>query len=210
MQTRHKVSLKIVQFALKVVLFLSGVRLRVFGLEKIPRDRAVLYVANHSGFFDTVAAYSVVPNLTGFVSKVEMEHIPFLSTWMRFVNCLFMDRVNLRAALKTILEGVKRIQNGISMFIFPEGTRTLDGTLSPFKEGSLKMASKAQAPIQPVAMFGTAAILEDQFPKIRKGTVTVVFGDPIYTDIMSKAEQKHLGAYTQNVIQKMLDEGPDL
>ena len=210
MHTRHVCSLKIVQIAFKIVLFLSGVKLVVKGLENVPKDQAVLYVGNHRGFFDIVTSYTLVPNLTGFVSKKEVKKVPFLNIWMMLVNCLFIDRDNVREAMKTILEGIKRLKNGISIFIFPEGTRSIDGTMAPFKEGSLKMATKAGVPIQPVAFFGTSAILEDHFPRIRKGTVTVQFAKPVYHEQLEKDDQKHVGAYTQKIIQKMLDDGPSV
>ena len=202
---RNKSSLAIIQWAFRVVLFLSGTKLTVIGKENIP-DEPVLYVGNHRSFYDIVIGYSLVPNLTGFIAKKEMEKIPLLSHWMRLVNCLFLDRNNIKEGLKTILEGIEKVKQGISIWIFPEGTRNTGSELElmPFKEGSLKIAEKSGCPIIPVAMKGTADIFENQFPKIRKRHVTVTFGEPIKIKKLEKEQKKFLGAYTQSIIEEML------
>ncbi len=202
-----KLALKIVQCGFRIILFLSGVKITVKGRENIPTDTAVLYVGNHRSYFDIVIGYTLVPNLTGFVAKKEMTHIPFLSQWMRSVNCLFLDRDNIKEGLKTILQGIEYIKSGISIWIFPEGTRNKNfncAELNTFKEGSLKMAEKAKVPIVPVAIRGTDDIFEKHFPSIKKGNVTIEFGKPIYIDQLAKEEKKFLGAYTQHTISAML------
>lgn len=204
---RHKISLAIVQWAFKVVLFISGTKLTVEGIENIPEDKAVLYVGNHRSYFDIVVLYTLVPNLTGFVAKKEMEKIPFLSVWMTLVNCLFLDRQDVREGLKTILKGVEYIKSGISICIFPEGTRNKgsERDLMPFKEGSLKMAEKTGCPIIPLAMKNTAAIFEEHFPRVKRTHVHIEFAKPIYPDKLEKEEKKFLGAYTRDIIIGMLE-----
>ena len=96
-------SLAIIQGVFRLILRMSGVKITVKGKENIPTDRAVLYVGNHRSYFDILVGYVTVPSLTGFVAKKEMEKIPLLSTWMRLVNCLFLDRENLKEGLKTCL-----------------------------------------------------------------------------------------------------------
>lgn len=142
--------LRMVQAAFKLILKVTGARITVVGEEHVPKDRAVLYVGNHRSFFDILLTYSRTPGLTGFVAKKEMEKIPLLSTWMKRLHCLFLDRDNIREGLKTILEGIELIKSGVSICIFPEGTRNKTGELLlPFKEGSLKMAEKRAAPLFP-------------------------------------------------------------
>lgn len=199
--------LRMVQWAFKVVLFLSGTRLTVIGEENVPSDRAVLYVGNHRSFFDTVITYARCPGLTGYVAKRSIKNVPVLSIWMKRLYCLFLDRDNIKEGLKTILTGIEQIKNGISMCIFPEGTRgtspdELD--MLPFKEGSLKMAEKTGCPIIPMALTGTADIFENHLPWIRSADVTLQYGKPIYPKELSKEEQKKLGYYTQQKILDML------
>ena len=113
-------SLRIVQWAFKVILWLSGCRLTVIGEENVPKDEAVLYIGNHRGFFDIVATYARCPRLTGYMAKKEIERVPLLSVWMRLLHCLFLDRDDIRQGLKTILTGIEHIKNGISVCVFPE------------------------------------------------------------------------------------------
>ena len=151
-------SLKIVQYMFSLILKLAGITVTVKGAENIPRDRAVLFVGNHRSYFDILVGYTTVPGFVGFVAKKEMEKIPLLRSWMKNVNCLFLDRKDIKAGLKTILEGIEKVKNGISVWIFPEGTRNRNKDLKEllvFKEGSLKIAEKSGCPVVPVAMVGT-------------------------------------------------------
>lgn len=202
---RHRSSRFIIANAFRICLFISGVKIETKGKENIPKDEACLFVGNHNGFYDILTCYVTIGKVMGFVAKKEMLKIPFLNAWMYYINCLFLDRKNIREGLKTILKGVDYIKSGVSMFIFPEGTRSKDGKLQPFKEGSLKMAEKSNCLIVPVAIKGTAALFEDHLPKIKPGTVHIEFGTPIHVSELSKEDKKFLGAYTQKKIQAMLD-----
>lgn len=202
-------SLKIIQTVFRFILRVSGVTVKVEGLENIPSDRAVLYVGNHRSYFDILVGYTTVPGLTGFVAKKEMLRYPLLSDWMVNVNCLFLDRENLKEGLKTILEGIEKVKNGISIWIFPEGTRNRNEDILdmlPFKEGSLKIAEKSGCPVIPVAMVGTADIFEKHLPFIRPAHVTVRYGTPIYLKELEPETRKKAGAYTRDVIKEMLME----
>lgn len=211
---KQRASLKLVKAAFGFILkFCSATKITVLGKERIPRDTAVLYVGNHRSFFDILIIYTLVPDLTGFVAKKEMEKIPFLSVWMKLVNCLFLDREDMKQGLKTVLEGIDKLKNGISICIFPEGTRNKnpeETDMLPFKEGSLKMAEKSGCPIIPVAMNHNAAIFEDHLPKVKRTHVVIEFGDPIYPKELDKEERKFLGAYTRNRILGMLEKNKAL
>ena len=192
MDARNKSSLAIVKWGLKVIGFISGVKLEVNGLDNIPDDQAVLFVGNHISFFDIIVTYPLMKRPTGYIAKKEIRKVPFLSWWMYFVNCIFLDRKNPRQGLKSVLEASEKIKNGTSIFLFPEGTRSKDGKLAEFKDGGFKIATKAKAPIIPIGIQGTSDILENHFPIIKSGKVIVNFGKPVYTSEMSKAEQKSL------------------
>ncbi len=204
-------SLRIVQWAFKVILFFSGVKLTVIGEENVPKDQAVLYVPNHRSFFDTILTYARCPGLTGYVSKDSLLKIPLLSHWMKRLYCLFLDRTDIRAGLKTILTGIDQVKNGISMCIFPEGTRNKNSKeMLPFKEGSLKIAEKSGCPIIPVAITNSAEILENHMPRIKSCHVILQYGEPILISELDKEQKKFLGAYTRDRIQAMLDTHEDL
>ena len=135
-----------------------------------------------------------------------MLKVPLLRDWMKRLYCLFLDRSNVKEGLKTILTGIEYIKKGISICIFPEGTRSKDGNMIPFKEGSMKMASKTGCPIIPIAITNSAQIWEAHLPYIRPAHVIVEYGAPIYPKELSKEDQKFLGAYAQHKIQEMLDQ----
>ena len=204
MNARHRSSRAIVAFAFRVCMLIAGVKVDVTGKENIPED-ACLFVANHNGIFDVLVSYVATKKVMGFISKKEVKKVPLLNIWMYYVNCLFIDRENIRQGLKTILEAAEYIKKGISILVFPEGTRSKDGKMAPFKEGSMKIAEKSNGIIVPVAITGTAQILEKCFPRFKAGVVTIDYGKPIYANEMTKEERKFLGAQTQQKIQEMLD-----
>ena len=201
-------SLRIVRKMFVKILKMAGVEVTVKGYEKIPKDRPVLYVGNHRSYFDILVGYTTVPGRVGFIAKKEMEKIPLLSGWMINVNCLFLDRKNIKEGLKTILAGVEKIKRGVSVWIFPEGTRNRNKDpkdLLPFKEGSLKIAEKSGCPVIPVAITGTADIFETHIPRITPGKVTIEFGEPIILKELPPEERKFAGAYTRKRIMEMLE-----
>lgn len=205
-------SLRIVQSVFRFILKLSGVSVTVKGQDRIPKDRSVLYVGNHRSYFDILLGYTTVPGLTGFVAKKEMEKIPLLSDWMRRVNCLFLDRENMKEGLKTILTGIDKVKNGISIWIFPEGTRNTNEDpleLLTFKEGSLKIAEKSGCPVVPVAISHSADILEKHMYRIYRTRVTIEYGEPFIVKELEPEQRKFVGAYTRGLIIGMLRDGDD-
>lgn len=194
----------IVVKAFHVILFISGVKRTVFGLENIPKNEPVLYIANHRSYFDVPVAYVSLPTLTGFMAKKEIAKIPFLKTWMQLIQCLFLDREDIKQGLKTVLKGIEQIKSGYSVFISPEGTRNHGKEMLPFKEGSFKIAEKTGCAIIPVALSNTDDIFENHFPKIKPTHVVMEFGKPIYPDSLDKEQRKFLGTYVQEIIRDML------
>ncbi len=198
--------LRMVQSAFKVMLWITGADITYIGKENVPRDQAVVYVGNHNSYFDILLTYSQCPGLTGYVAKSEMLRYPLLRDWMKRLYCVFLDRTDLRAGMQMILTCIDYIKQGISICIFPEGTRSRDGKMQPFHEGSLKMASKTGCPIIPTAITNSAQIFENHLPFVRPCKVIVEYGTPIYPKELPKEQQKFLGAYTQKKIQEMLDQ----
>ena len=204
-EAKAKASQKLVAGVFKVFLFVSGVKIDVIGVERVPRDQASLFVFNHRGYFDILLGYSTVPVPSAFVAKKEMEHTPVVARWMRYMHCLFLDRENMKEGMKTILEGVKLLKNGHSVFIAPEGTRNHGKELLPFKEGSFMMAEKAKSPIVPVAMNNTDDVLENHAPWIHKTHVVIEYCEPIYVAELSKEEKKELSVKVRSIIASTLE-----
>lgn len=205
-RSRDLSCLRMVQSAFKVMLWITGADITYIGKENVPRDQAVVYVGNHNSYFDILLTYSQCPGLTGYVAKSEMLRYPLLRDWMKRLYCVFLDRTDLRAGMQMILTCIDYIKQGISICIFPEGTRSRDGKMQPFHEGSLKMASKTGCPIIPMAITNSAQIFENHLPFVRPCKVIVEYGTPIYPKELPKEQQKFLGAYTQKKIQEMLDQ----
>jgi len=198
--------LHIIQWAFKVCIWLTGSKVTVIGEENVPKDQAVLYVGNHRSAFDILITYCRCPRLTGYVAKDQTLKYPLLRDWMKALYCLFLNRDDIKAGLKTILQAIEYIKKGISICIFPEGTRSRTDEMLPFKEGSMKIADKTGCPIVPMAITNSSAIWEDQFPKIRPCHVILEYGTPIIPGELSKEERKFLGNYAQKKIQEMLDQ----
>lgn len=201
MDMKNRSSLAVVKWAFRCVLFFSGTKVTVLGEENVPKDKAVLYVANHRSFFDIVLTYVRVPRPTGYVSKAEVLKVPLLSQWMKNLHCLFLDREDIKNGLQTILTGIEKIKSGISICIFPEGTRNkVADTFLPFHEGSFKMAQKSGCPIVPICINNSAAIFEDHLPKIKRTHVVIEYCKPIDLNALDKEERKFIGAYVQKII----------
>ena len=202
-------SLRIIQAVFRFILTITGAKITVIGEENVPKDTPVLYIGNHRSYFDILLTYSRCPIRTGYIAKKEMEKIPLLSTWMRYLHCLFLDRKDIKQGLKTILTAVDKVKSGISICIFPEGTRNENQELTqllPFHEGSLKIAQKSGCPVIPVAITGTAEIFEQHLPFVKPSHVCIRYGEPIYIKELPAEKRKFPGAYTRDVIEGMLKE----
>lgn len=206
-------SLRIVQAVFKFILWESGVKLDVIGEENVPKDIPVLYIGNHRSYFDILLTYSRTPLRTGYIAKKEMLRYPLLRDWMKYLHCLFLDRQDIRQGLQTILTAIEKIKSGISICVFPEGTRNRaesDLDLMEFHEGSFKIATKTNCPIIPMAISNSSQMFEAHFPKITKTHVIVEYGQPIYPDQLDKEQKKHIGAYTRGIMQEMLTKNQEL
>lgn len=180
------------RFAMKGIWLLAGGRATVLGLENIPEDHPVLFVGNHRSIFDIILAGSLIKYPCGFVAKKELQGTP-ITLIMEEIHCLFLDREDPRQGLKTILTAIDYVKSGISMFIFPEGTRCkVEGTFLPFHAGSFKIATKAKVPIVPVTIVGMGDVFEDHYPRLKWAPVVIEFGKPIETADMDRNAQKDL------------------
>jgi len=183
----------------------TGSHVKVYGQENVPKDRACVFVSNHQGIFDIHAmlGYTGVP--IGLVSKMENKKIPIVGAWMVALDCVFLERGNPRSSILQIAKAVELVKSGLSMVIFPEGTRAKCDNLGEFKQGSLKLATRSKAPIVPVTINGTYKIFEEHNKKIHPAEVTVTFGAPIETEGLTKEDEAGLLDQVVSVIQKNLD-----
>lgn len=205
--TKYRVSYKVIRWAFSVVFGIAGIKCNVIGRENIPTDTPVLFVSNHRSNLDILLMQVTAGVPVGFVAKTELKKIPLLGFWMSDIGCVFLDRANIKSAVKSISEGVTHIEAGCSMAICPEGTRSHDGEMKDFKDGSLKLAAKAKVPVIPAAVIGTDDCLENNEGfKLTKGTMTIAYGKPIDITALAPEEKKHLGAYTQTFVKELYEQ----
>lgn len=187
------------------LLKLAGANVEVIGQEKLPEESSVVYIANHQSNFDIPLMIGHMTKTKGFIAKVETKKIPLVRSWMAFMQCVFIDRDDIRQQVRAISEGVANIKNGQSIVIFPEGTRSSDGRLGVFKAGSLKLATKSGAPIVPVAIYNSMGLMKKGEKTIRKAKVKLFICDPIYITPEMNRETGALAERVKSNIQEALD-----
>ena len=161
------------RFWARVGLVLAGVRLEVSGREHIPAGRPVLYMSNHQGNFDILALYAGLPGQFRWLAKEELFRVPLFGLAMRRTGYIPVNRGDRRKAAASMKYAVERITSGASVVVFPEGTRSPDGSLLPFKKGGFMLALDAGAPLVPVAISGSREIMPKHSRWIRGGTIRV-------------------------------------
>ena len=177
----------------------------VEGLEKLPKDRAVVFIANHQGLMDIPLLYGYTGKQMAFVAKIELSKIPLLSSWMKLLQCTFIDRKSMRASLQAINDAAANVSKGYSQMIFPEGTRSKGKPHIEFKPGSFKLAFKSKAPIVPVTIDGTWRIYEEK-NRVMPAHVKMVIHDPIETENLTKEEMQELPAKVEKIVCSRLSE----
>jgi 1-acyl-sn-glycerol-3-phosphate acyltransferase len=155
---------KIVKYASKLIIFCAGCRVTVSGTKNIPpknrRDTGLCFVCNHSGIADILLMFIAADRPFGFIAKKEILFVPFINLWLVLLGGLFIDRNNPRKSLATLKAGIQKIKKGLSIAIFPEGTRSRGQGLLPFKSGSFQIALESGADIVPVALSGSYELFE--------------------------------------------------
>ncbi len=153
-----------------------------------PVDEPLLIVANHQSAFDIPLILGYLDRPMGFISKMENRKIPLLGPWLELGNCVFIERGNARAALKSISEGAQLLKSGYSQGLFPEGTRSQDGQMIPFKAGGFKLAEKAGVRILPVTIIGANHLMPKGTVKIKAQNLKLIISEPIAMEGRSTSE----------------------
>jgi 1-acyl-sn-glycerol-3-phosphate acyltransferase len=185
-------ALRLTKLLDRILLFLAGMRLEVIGVEKVPRGRGVVYVGNHRSHTDPAALLLTLPGDLRFLAKKELFRIPLVSFALRTMGMIEVDRSNPEAAADSIDRAVREIREGKSIILFPEGTRSREKSLLPFKKGAFVLAIKANAPIVPVTLIGTDQVLKPDGILLYPGKVQVLIHDPIYTEGLNLEDRDEL------------------
>lgn len=185
----------------RIILALSGVRVRVNGAENIPGDGPVIFLANHQGAFDIPALQANLPVQFRWVAKKSLFSIPVIGWSMTLAGYIAIERENPQLAYKSMEDAAERIRGGTSVLIFPEGTRSETGKLLPFKRGAFTLAAKSGATVVPVAISGTSGIMKKGSLLINPAEVTITIREPMAS---TGVEEKDLRNMTKRAISEAL------
>ena len=194
----------------KTIILLSGVRFEIAGREKLFRSGPVIIVSNHQSMFDAVGMYTFLDIPFRWVAKASLFRIPVFGLALRSAGYIPVERDDPRKAVKSLFEAARDVNNGMSVAIFPEGTRSNDdGSMKPFKNGSFLLAKKAKAVIQPVTFWGSHKIIPVNrnrwLQKIYPGNVYITLHDPIHPEDYKNHTVDDLSAMVRNIMEKSLD-----
>ncbi len=189
------------------LLKLAGVTTEVTGLENIPKGRPCVFAANHRSFYDIALMLNQLDAPHGLVAKKEVGNLPLVRGWMRLLHCVFLDREDTRKAMDALKEATEIVKKGYSISIFPEGTRNKgeEGTLLEFKGGAFRIATRAGAPIVPVAITGSREAMENHHMFMHPCHVIIRVLPPIETAGLDRAALKALPEQTRQLILENLE-----
>jgi 1-acyl-sn-glycerol-3-phosphate acyltransferase len=199
---------KIARFWSRLVLGVPGVRLKVEQSTPLDPQRPYVFMCNHASMIDIWAGFVAVPVSFRFIAKKQLSYIPLFGWAMGAGRFIFIDRQNAVAARRSIDEASRRIKAGQSVVIYPEGTRTRNGRLGPFKKGGFHLAIDSGAAIVPMAIQGTHALMPRGSMLIRAGEVRLQIGEPIPTAGLGPADRERLVKLVHGRIAEMLGEAP--
>lgn len=190
---RHNLVYPWALFGARLWLRLSGVRVKVKGLELLDPRQTYVFVSNHRSYLDTAALFIFTGRRIGVLAKKELLKVPVLGVGMGFVNVMAIDRTNRESAIRTTEAAAKRIQSGVSFGVFVEGTRAKPGELLPFKKGAFYMARQAGVPVVPVAIKNSDVLMGKGTGEASSGTLEMVFLRPVeMTGVLTDEDMNEL------------------
>lgn len=199
-------TLRVARFWARTLLWITGVRVEVEGLDKVHPEGRYVFCSNHLSYMDTPVVLTHIPVQFRFLAKESLFKIPFLGTHLTQAGHVPVPRDDPRAAVKTMNHAAQILHSrAVSLLVFPEGGRSEDGNLQAFKEGAAYIAIKAQAPLVPIALIGTRAILPMHGKVFRSGHVRLRIGDPIPTQGMILKDRERLTNEARKRVMEMLE-----
>lgn len=176
----------------RALLRLSGVRVHVIGRENVLTDRPQIFMANHQSDFDIFAVLSHIPGEFRWIAKAELFRIPIFGRAMKGAGYIPIDRKNHEKAMTSITEAAKKIRENRSVMSFPEGTRSVDGTIGLFKPGMFLLAMQAAVPIVPLTIIGANKVWPKRSLSINPGDITIIIDKPVDVSTYSPERQNEL------------------
>lgn len=170
---------KVAKIWAKMLLLLTNIRVRIIGTENILLGKPQIFMANHQSDFDILIVLAHIPGQFRWIVKKELFHIPIFGAAMKTAGYIEIDRQDHERAMTSLDKAARKIQEGKSVMSFPEGTRSKDGEIKPFKQGMFHLAIKSGVPIVPISIIGANGIMPKRSLKIKPGKVTLVIDKPI-------------------------------
>lgn len=169
------------------VLRLMGVKLKISGLDHIDAQKSYVIMANHNSFIDIPVLFKTMPFYAYFIAKQELKKIPLLGWYIQASGMIFIDRSNRQKSIVSIAKAGKLIENGKVVIIFPEGTKSRDGNVGPFKKGGFHLAAQSNTAILPVRIEGANKVWPNRKSfQMRRGNIRVSIGKPIQPNALEK------------------------
>jgi 1-acyl-sn-glycerol-3-phosphate acyltransferase len=187
------------------ILMVSRVHVSVKGLSNIEPDKSYVYMANHQSNFDIPVLLGYLPVQFRWLAKAELFKIPVFGRAMLGAGYVKIDRFNRQSAFASINKAARRMKDGVSVMIFPEGTRSKDGSIRQFKKGGFVMAIKSGVPIIPVVIRGTWPIMAKSSLRINRGDVEMEIAKPIDTSGYSMETKEELMEKVRTVIRQKFE-----
>jgi len=182
------------------IVFVSGIHVDVEGLENITQSDTYVFLSNHQSFYDIFILSAFIPTQFRYFIKKELYKIPFLNMAMWAARYIPIDRKASSSAMRSMKDGIRKIKDGKSILIFPEGTRTTTGDVKAFKRGSFLLASKARVSVVPITISGTFNIMSKGSFLIHPTKVCVKLHKPIEVGKLNKDEQGEFGEKLRDII----------
>lgn len=193
----------VVRWWARSVILLTGTTPVVSGVERIPRTGPLVFVSNHQGDMDFVMMLAYSPRGVGFIIKSQALFLPFINIWIAVIGSVFLNRNSLAKGKQSIERGVRKIRSGRALCIYPEGTRSRSSRLGPFRNGSFKLATKADAVIVPITVNGSWLTWEAT-KRIQSSTIEFTVHQPIATAGMDAEARRALPDQVRAIIQSAL------
>ncbi|OPX40766.1 MAG: hypothetical protein B1H13_05740 [Desulfobacteraceae bacterium 4484_190.3] len=184
----------------KTLLRITGVKVEITGEENIPVNTPLVFMANHQSNFDILALLANIQVQFRWLSKKEIFYIPIMGHAMKRAGYISIDRENHAKAIHSLSEAAQKIREGKSIMTFPEGTRSRDGKIQPFKKGLFYLVLEAGVPIVPISIKGSRAIMPRKSLKINPGKITIIIDKPIYVKGYSTETRDKLMNAVRSVI----------
>ena len=191
----------------KAILWVCGVKVIVKGLDNVESSVPRIYMTNHQSYFDILAVLACLPVDFKFILKKELVKIPIFGFAMKSARYIPIDRENPRKAIKSMNEAAEKIRNGSSVLIFPEGTRSIDGRIQPFRPGGFHLALKSGCDLVPITIVNSHKIVPKGSLRIEKGSFTMNFDKPIPVKGYSRKDMdKLMNLVRETMISRMNEE----